>query len=211
MILRFTGRHLRCCLLASASMALASSQVWAQQPAQPEPAAHVAPAASGAIGRDDESQVSIGVSVHYGALVNGPSPNPWSTGLGLGVGYTPIQTLHLGVNFDYFFGVGAPAGEQMLSTWQLGAEAGYDVGLGEHFVLRPSFGVGAAIFTTSYNGCNVGSSCPRQSEIDPLAAPGLALLFLNGHLVLSTSVRYALVLSDAARQACIFSVSIGGR
>lgn len=203
--------YLCCCLLASSLVELASSRVWAQQSA-PTKTAAPEPAAPGWPGPPSANHLSIGAGLHYGALVNGRSPNPWSTGLGIDLGYTLTQAVYLGANFEYFFGVGAPAGERMLSTWQLGAEGGYDVGLGEHFVLRPKVGLGVAVLTTSYNGCSAGQSyCPRESDFAPLAVPGLSLLFLNGHLVLSTSVRYALVLSDAGRQGCIFSFSIGGR
>lgn len=204
------GVFLCCCLLASTSAGFVSARVAAQPSASKKPAAPE-PAASAVASPPSANHLPVGVGLHYGALLNGRTPNPWRAGLGLELGYTLTQAVYLGVNVEHFFGEGAPAGERMLSSWQLGAETGYDVGLGEHFVLRPKLGLGVAILTTSYNGCNPVSHCSRDNDLEPLAAPGLTFLFLNGHLVLSASVRYALMFSDAARQAAIFSFSIGGR
>lgn len=204
--------YLGCCLLVSASMQLASSRVWAQQSTPTKPSREPASATSTAAGPPSATDVQIGVGLHYGTLVSGPTPNPWSTGLGVALGYTLRRAVYLGGSFEYYFGIGAPPGAQMLSTFQYAAETGYDVGLGEHFVLRPRLGIGVASLTTSYNGCSPGySDCPRKSDPEPLATPGLTFLFLNGHLLLSASVRYALVVPDAELQGFIFSFSIGGR
>jgi hypothetical protein len=50
--------------------------------------------------------------------------------------------IYLGGNFEYFFGDSVEGGGLKIKSniWQLSAEGGYDIGLGENFVIRPKVG-----------------------------------------------------------------------
>jgi hypothetical protein len=121
------------------------------------------------------------------------------------------QAIYLGGNFEYFFGGKAEAGGISVKSniWQLSAEGGYDIGLGEHFVIRPKLGFGIASGKTSLEGCPAGFTCESTSKTKPLLAPGVRFMLFTQHLSLALDVRYARVLADPAAAALIFSVGIG--
>jgi hypothetical protein len=153
----------------------------------------------------------LGLGFRYGALLSDGDLNPWGTGLGLDLGYTLPQAIYLGGSFEYFFGDSVNLGAQKLKSniWQLSAEGGYDVGLGESFVIRPKVGVGIASARSSFEGCPAGLSCDSTSKTKPLVAPGATFMLFTQHLSLAVDVRYALVLSDPTTTGLIFSVGFG--
>jgi hypothetical protein len=70
-------------------------------------------------------------------------------GLGLGGGYTLNPGIYIGGLFDYFFG------EDGFDAWMLMAEGGYDFGVADRLVLRPSLALG--VITASYDAvCGAG-------------------------------------------------------
>jgi hypothetical protein len=164
-----------------------------------------------------EGALQIGLGFRYGAELNDGDFNPWGTGIGLEVGYTlPVLPIYVGGNAEYFFGNkinlgGTPsiaAGSVDSHIWQLSAEGGYDFGLGDHVVLRPKLGLGFA--SPSVEVCGGGlSSCRKDSETKTLVAPGAKLILMFSRIELSFDGRYAVVLSDPASKAFIFSAGIG--
>lgn len=151
----------------------------------------------------------FGAGFRYGIDQNEGDVNPWGTGLGLELGYTMENSFYLGGNFDYFFGesVGFPGGEIDYNVWQLSAEGGYDVGLGESVVIRPKVGLGVG--SLMVDGCAVGI-CDDRSDKDFLLAPGATFLLLTRSFSLSVDARYAMLFTEPElSKAVILSLGIG--
>ena len=218
----------RCLPLLAAALVLgASAPAWAQTDGSaeepgtapaPEPAAPAAEpeAAPPPAGPHTANAIQLGVGFRYGIAMGSDSDlNPWGTGLGLNVGYTLPNAIYLGGNFEYFFGGTADVGSFRLKSniWQLSAEGGYDIGLGENFVIRPKVGVGVAGSKASIEGCLPGISCGDQgnttSDTSPLVAPGATFMLFTSHISLALDVRYALVFGDSTAKALILSFGIG--
>lgn len=157
-----------------------------------------------------EGALQFGLGFRYGVELNEGDLNPWGTGIGLELGYTlPELPIYVGGNVEYFFGgtLDSPLGEIDSNIWQLSAEGGYDIGLGEHFVLRPKLGLGYAY--VSSETCITGGDCSSDSDGKPLIAPGAKFMFFLSKLQLDFDARYAIVTSDPSAKAFIFSIGIG--
>jgi hypothetical protein len=74
-------------------------------------------------------------------------------------------------------------------------------------VIRPKLGLGFA--SPSVEVCGGGIPCQKNSETKGLVAPGAKLILMFSRFELSFDGRYAVVLSDPAAKAFIFSVGIG--
>lgn len=156
-----------------------------------------------------EGAMQLGLGFRYGKELNEGDFNPWGTGLGLEAGYTlRNMPIYLGGNFEYFFGDTQEVATTKLDShiWQLSAEGGYDLGLGENVVLRPKLGLGLA--HVSGEVC-VAGDCQSASDSHVLIAPGAKLMVLLSHFELSFDGRYAIVSSDPSAKAFIFSVGFG--
>jgi opacity protein-like surface antigen len=195
-----------------------SAPAWAQEeaPASASEAATAAaepePEAPPARGPHTAGAIQLGVGFRYGAELNDGDFNPWGPGIGLSAGYTLPMALYLGGNFEYFFGDSVEAGGVKVkgNVWQLTAEGGYDVGLGENFVIRPKVGFGIAGLKTSVEGCPAGLSCSGSSETKPVLAPGATFMLFTSHVSLSLDARYAMIFTDdETGKALIFSFGIG--
>ena len=208
------------CGLVICSVLLATSPAWADEttaegegpaaapPAAPEP--ELAPARPS--GPHTAGAIQLGLGFRYGALLSEGDLNPWGTGLGLDVGYTLPQAVYLGASFEYFFGGSTELGLGITAKsniWQLTGEGGYDVGLGEHFVIRPKVGFGIAGAKTSLEGCSGGVECNSQSDTKALIAPGVRLMLFTEKISVAFDFRYAHVFSDPAAKALIFAAGIG--
>ena len=170
-----------------------------QEEAAPEPS-----------GPHTANSLQLGLGFRYGAKLSDGDLNPWGTGLGLDVGYTLPNAIYVGANFEYFFGessevAGVKISENIL---QLSAEGGYDVGIGQNFVIRPKFGVGVAHLNASVEGCPSGFDC-ADSVTKAALVPGVTFLLFTQRLSLALDVRYDLVLTDPSMKALIFSAGIG--
>jgi len=200
--------------LAPLWLLLASTPAWAAEAAEGEGAA-AAPAEEAPpppAGPHTAGALQLGLGFRYGALVSDGEPNPWGTGLGFDVGYTLPQAVYLGASFEYFFGgsIDSGVGSSLKSNiWQLSAEGGYDVGLGESFVIRPKVGVGIASARTSFEGCSAGVACDDTTKTKALIAPGLRFMLFTDRVSVSFDVRYALVVMDPSPKAVIFAAGIG--
>ena len=157
-----------------------------------------------------EGSLQLGLGFRYGVELNEGDLNPWGTGIGLEGGYTlPVIPIYVGGNAEYFFGgtLESPLGDVDSNIWQLSAEGGYDIGVGEHFVIRPKLGLGYAFVNTE--ACVETFGCESDSEGKPLIAPGAKFMLLLKSFQLDFDARYAIVTSDPTAKAFIFSVGIG--
>ena len=151
----------------------------------------------------------IGAGFRYGFEQNEGDVNPWGSGLGLDLGYTMENSVYLGGSFEYFFGETSTVlgSEISNNVWQLSAEGGYDVGLGESVVIRPKLGLGLA--SLMVDGC-VAGVCEDKAEKDFMLAPGATFLLLTRSFSLSVDARYAMIVAEPElAKALIFSVGIG--
>jgi hypothetical protein len=156
------------------------------------------PATSGA--------VQLGLGFRYGAELNEGDVNPWGTGLGLEGGYTlRLIPVYVGGNAEYFFGEEVEDFES--NVWQLSVEGGYDFGIGDHFVIRPKLGLGYGFLKAK--ACGGPDGCLSESDSKPLIAPGAKFMLLLPVFQLAFDARYAIIASDPAAKAFIFSVGIG--
>ena len=154
------------------------------------------------------NSIQVGLGFRYGIEMNDGDFNPWGTGLGASVGYTlPIIPIYVGGNFDYFFGSTLEAAGLKMkgNVWQLMAEGGYDVGVGDNLVIRPKLGLGPA--GMSVETC--GTSCVSDSNVKFAIAPGAAVMLFTPVVKLALDLRYAVVLADRTAKALIFSVGVG--
>jgi opacity protein-like surface antigen len=209
----------------TAALLLLSAPAWAQEEAPPTPSEARAPATpatpepeaqSAPTGPHTANSLQIGLGFRYGALLSDGEPNPWGTGLGLSVGYTLPVAIYVGGNFEYFFGASSddvPGLKVSSNIWQLSAEGGYDIGLGENFVIRPKIGLGIANAKSKIEGCGITDYCSgdsaSSSDTKPLVAPGATFMLFTRHVSLSFDARYAIVLADPSAKALIFSAGIG--
>jgi hypothetical protein len=171
-----------------------------------------------------QNSVQLGLGFRYGIEMNEGDFNPWGVGLGLDGGYTLPNAVYIGGNFDYFFGDTVEAGGVKLTgnVWQLMAEAGYDIGLGPTFVIRPKLGAGLG--TLRAEMCVDGLGCNSDSSTNFALAPGVKAMLFLPHFELSVDLRYAMIFSDgnsddpagtgngsssSTGKALIFAVGVG--
>jgi hypothetical protein len=168
--------------------------------------------------------LQLGAGAQYGVSVVRPDkPNPWGLGLGLGLGYTLPSGFYAGGQFEYFFGeedatyVGnevetLPATEAA-NIWDVFAELGYDLALGDAFVLRGKGDVGFASYSSEFcidSAPGVESyPCEDASEINLLIGPGAAFLYLGRSFSLTLEARYDFILTRPSHEGLIFSLGIG--
>jgi hypothetical protein len=160
-----------------------------------------------------DGKVTMGASINYGVDADSLPVN----GYGLGVGVRGGKTFEGGL----YFGTASQAfkGEEIVTNsifgtavasreWQIQAELGYDLGLGDALVARPILGAGLAGFikeatcTTLLYGCNV-----HPSTFAVVASPGAELLLNLGGPVLTANARYNYTTEDSA---LLFGVGAGG-
>jgi hypothetical protein len=183
--------------------------------AAPAPPAAEPEAAPPPVGPHTANSLQLGLGFRYGiAMGSDSAPNLWGTGLGLDVGYTLPNGIYAGGNVEYFFGNTAEVSGFRFkgNVWQLSVEGGYDIGLGENFVIRPKVGFGVAGTKLTLEDCPPNVSCDAQgpsSDESPLVTPGAAFLLFTSHISLAVDVRYALVFGDKTAKALIFSFGVG--
>ena len=151
-------------------------------------------------------------------LLSDGEPNPWGSGLGLAAGYTLPNAIYLGGAFEYFFGGSADDvyGRRFSSNiWQLSAEGGYDLGLGEHFVVRPKLGFGLAsarspskTALSNRRHLSDGVVAADSSRTKPLLCTSRQFRLFTRHLSLSFD-RATRSCSPIRREGLIFSAGIG--
>jgi hypothetical protein len=162
--------------------------------------------------------LQLGAGAQYGVSVVRPDkPNPWGLGLGLGLGYTLPSGFYAGGQFEYFFGEqestflgggdsSVPATEEA-NIWDVFAELGYDLGLGDQFVLRGKGDLGFASYSSEF--CVESNPCEEESEINLLIGPGAAFLYLGKSFSLTLEARYDFILTRPSHEGLIFALGIG--
>ncbi len=223
--LRRRRRAVSC--LACAATLLVGGSAWAQgepaaepapkaeaEPAQtatPEPATAEPEAPREPSGPHTANSLQLGAGFRYGVLLSDGEPNPWSSGLGLDVGYTLPNAIYLGGSFEYFFGssYASPLLKVTANIWQLSAEGGYDIGLGQNFVIRSKIGFGVAGFNAKTEGCPADSCTGSSSMTKAAIAPGATFMLFTSRLSFAVDARYDIVLTDPSLKALIFSFGIG--
>ncbi len=138
--------------------------------------------------------------------------NPWGPGLGLGVGYTLPAGVYLGARFEYFFGSKetSPDTDVSVNLWELFAEGGYDLGLGDAFVLRLKGDVGmASVNVTCTYKVATEAVCADVSGPKLSLGPGLTFLYLGKGFGFAVDTRYDIVVVDETLHGLIVSVGIG--
>ena len=157
-------------------------------------------------------RASVGGGLRYGLEMNDGDGNPWGLGFGARGGYTLDMGLYLGGAFEYYLGESESQqtllGEMSVSVniWQLMFEVGYDVGVGDSFVIRPKAGLGLA--SANAEVCVLGA-CSSDSEMHALIAPGADFLFVGDGFWVGPEVRFDMVLSDPMAKALVMGVSGG--
>jgi hypothetical protein len=158
--------------------------------------------------------LQIGLGFRYGFEMEDGDFNPWGAGLGVSAGYTLPMAVYVGGNFDYFFGetVEVAGGELSGNIWQLMAEGGYDLGVGDTFVIRPKLGLGFASVSTE--GCfdfglGAGEQCTDDSSMEFAMAPGATFIYLGSKFSLSADLRYDMIFAEEQANALLLSVGIG--
>jgi hypothetical protein len=157
--------------------------------------------------------IQLGIGFRYGFEMEEGDFNPFGPGIGVSAGYTLPNAVYLGGNFDYFFGetVEEPGLELSANVWQLMAEGGYDVGLGDTFVIRPKLGAGMA----SFNGeacldLGTGETCEDTSETNFAIAPGATFMYIGSSFSISLDLRYDIIFAEEeSLNALLFSAGIG--
>lgn len=156
-----------------------------------------------------QGSLQFGLGFRYGAELNDGDYNPWGPGIGLNGGITlPALPIYVGGNIEYFFGDKQELGGTSIkgNIWQITAEGGYDIGLGDRLVLRPKLGLGPA--TVRGEACYLGS-CASDSDTKFAILPGATFMVFLPVLSLSFDARYEIVTSDPSAKAFIFSAGIG--
>ncbi len=118
-------------------------------------------------------RLQAGVGFRYGFELEKTEINPWGAGIGAKLGYTLPNALYFGVNAEYFFGDSYESVDSSSSyhLWQAMLEGGYDIAVGQAFVIRPKVGLGFA--SNHMEWCGPGSDCKTELHNDLAVAPGI--------------------------------------
>ncbi len=156
------------------------------------------------------NSIQLGLGFRYGYELEEGDFNPWGTGLGFEGGLTLPNAIYVGGNIEYFFGETREELGSKLSgnVWQAMAEGGYDIGLGDNFVIRPKIGAGLA--GVKFETCLEALPCEEDSTTDFALAPGATFLLLTSKVSVTLDFRYDMIFADPETlNALIFSAGIG--
>jgi hypothetical protein len=152
------------------------------------------------------STLQLGAGPNYGFYLGDDEEIPDTHGPGahLLVGYTPEWFVYLGGEFNYFRGASERqqlSGVEVDIAWtmmQFGFELGYDLALGEAWLLRPKLGVGYASVSVDVHADDVlgpGADLDYRETYGGLVLPlGLESLYSLGEVWFAAAkVRYGYV------------------
>lgn len=136
-----------------------------------------------------------GFSWGHATLNGGPrfASNNLDFGLGLNVGYTLDMGLYLGGLADYFFA------QPGWDVWFAAFDIGYDIGIGDKFVIRPTGSLGFANVNLRYDG----------SDTRFAFLMGANFIVALGQLTLGGEVRYWWTERDFYGDAFMVGFNIG--
>ena len=146
------------------------------------------------------------------ALAMGPSAavlvgngfnDGYNLGFGARAGFTLPLSVYVGGTFVYHLGKteSTPAGDVNLRVLYVGAEGGYDAGVGP-LTLRPYLGLGYASATGSALGLS-------SSEGKAALWPGVTALFGLGGLFVGADARYVVLLDTEDANAFSVFATVG--
>lgn len=160
---------------------------------------------------DDEVAHPISVALLVGYGISLEDANPWGAGFGLRGGYN-VGDFFVGGRFVYYvgetitqtrasFGIGGPSTEEIsTNVWELGAEVGYDIAIGD-LTLRPGLGLGFA-----------GVSAGDSSEVHAQIAPGLSILFaVSETMFIGLDARFQAIFSELGINGIPLLATVGMR
>jgi len=138
------------------------------------------------------------VGASAGLLVGNGFKDGYNFGLGARGGVTLPMNVYVGGTFLYHLGTTKSTGgvDVTANVWFLGAEGGYDLGVGP-LTLRPYLGLGYAhLAVSSSDVCALGTCVSGVSDSDGKVAlwPGATALFNLGSLFVGADLRYTVVL-----------------
>jgi hypothetical protein len=138
---------------------------------------------------------ALGLSA--GLLAGNGFKDGYNVGVGARGGITLPMNLYLGASFLYHFGTtqNTGAGDVTTNLWLLGAEGGYDLGVGP-LTLRPYLGLGYAHLSFGAPDACAAGTCLSVSDSDGKVAlwPGVAALFNLAIFFIGVDLRYTVLL-----------------
>jgi hypothetical protein len=138
---------------------------------------------------------ALGVSA--GLLAGNGFKDGYNVGVGARGGITLPMNIYLGASFVYHFGKTENVGgsDVTANVWLLGAEGGYDLGIGP-LTLRPYLGLGYAHLSFAAPACAAVGTCVSASDSDGKVAfwPGATAHFNLAFLYLGVDLRYTVLL-----------------
>ena len=151
---------------------------------------------------DDGLNLYAGLVGGYSATVDQPDnvSDPMGLALGARAGLTlPTTSWYLGALFLYHVGdsisLGTGGAELSSSSYMLGAEGGYELGIGP-LVLRPSLGLGLYSRSESVEGQIVGVNWEASDDNEAFyLSPGFNVM-VTLILLLGAEIRYNAVIGD---------------
>jgi opacity protein-like surface antigen len=158
----------------------------------------------------------VAADLGYGIWTGDGDTNGYGLGLGVNGGYTLDMGLYVGARFDYFFGGSQDVpGVASVSygIWNLMAEAGYDIGIGDSMLVRPQLGLGLATAhgeTCITNPLVGGQVCDSSSEGKFAVAPGGTFLYNLGGPFVGATLRYEHVFVDNGNADGLLINATGG-
>jgi hypothetical protein len=133
------------------------------------------------------------ISPSAALLVGNGFKDGYGVGIGARGGVTLPMNVYVGGTFLYH--LGKTEGDVTANVWFLGAEGGYDIGVGP-LTLRPYLGLGYAHLAVSGGDVCAAGTCLSLSDSDGKVAlwPGATALFGLGSFFVGADLRYTVLL-----------------
>lgn len=149
--------------------------------------------------------IYAGLVAGYTATVDLPEgqPDPMGPAIGVRAGLTlPLTALYVGGLFLYHTGesVDVTGGKLSSSSFMLGGEVGYELGL-TPLIVRPSLGIG-------YHNASLDQLVGNGSESSLYLSPGINLAVALG-LMVGAELRYNAILNDAVANSVSLLGTLG--
>jgi len=151
----------------------------------------------------------VGAALGYGIWTGDGDINPYGFDLGLHGGYTLDMGLYVGGRFEYF--LGESQGNSNFGIWNLMAEGGYDIGIGENMVIRPQLGLGMANVHAKVCVAFLGpEQCFSNSDSYFSAAPGAFFMYSFGGPFIDAGLRFQHIFHDGTGSGDGLLLNVGG-
>ena len=145
--------------------------------------------------QSSRNKFQLGASAIYSVPLQAVRFNVWGPGIGLRAGYTSAGGIYMGILGDLHLGDSDrnSGGEYSVRGFFMGGQFGYDLRLGRHGALRPSFSAGVHILHSSYE-----NSRYRNSETldDLFFRPGVDLIWTNDDFYIGPQLYFNFIMAD---------------